>query len=167
MNKCASSKNCFIILDRMAVKTSLLLRGYRALQRRARSGCLYMAEHWCRNTYCKYILHSIEMILSSQQPSFLLRTSTCMEWPWTPHVGIMWTITVSSLTQSPWTWLFVVRVPIWPKLGMAPHSSTLAWKIPRTEEPGGLQSIRLQSQTRLSDNTRTTTTTEGSMCVRN
>ena len=24
---------------------------------------------------------------------------------------------------------------------MAPHSSTLAWKIPRTEEPGGLQSV--------------------------
>ena len=27
------------------------------------------------------------------------------------------------------------------KKGMAPHSSTLAWKIPWTEEPGGLQSI--------------------------
>ena len=26
----------------------------------------------------------------------------------------------------------------------APHSSTLAWKIPWTEEPGGLQSMRLQ-----------------------
>ena len=25
---------------------------------------------------------------------------------------------------------------------MAPHSSTLAWKISWTEEPGGLQSIR-------------------------
>ena len=25
---------------------------------------------------------------------------------------------------------------------MAPHSSTLAWKIPRAEEPGGLQSMR-------------------------
>ena len=25
---------------------------------------------------------------------------------------------------------------------MAPHSSTLAWKIPWTEEPGGLQSMR-------------------------
>ena len=25
--------------------------------------------------------------------------------------------------------------------GRAAHSSTLAWKIPRTEEPGGLQSI--------------------------
>ena len=24
---------------------------------------------------------------------------------------------------------------------MAPHSSTLAWKIPWTEEPGGLQSL--------------------------
>ena len=28
--------------------------------------------------------------------------------------------------------------------GMAPHSSILAWRIPWTEEPGGLQSIGLQ-----------------------
>ena len=27
---------------------------------------------------------------------------------------------------------------------IAPHSSTLAWKIPWTEEPGGLQPMRLQ-----------------------
>ena len=27
---------------------------------------------------------------------------------------------------------------------MATHSSILAWKIPRTEEPGGLQSVRSQ-----------------------
>ena len=27
-------------------------------------------------------------------------------------------------------------------LTMAPHSSALAWKIPWTEEPGGLQSMR-------------------------
>ena len=27
---------------------------------------------------------------------------------------------------------------------MAPHSSILAWRIPRTEEPGGLQSTVLQ-----------------------
>ena len=27
---------------------------------------------------------------------------------------------------------------------MAPHSSTLAWKIPWTEEPGRLKSVRLQ-----------------------
>ena len=30
---------------------------------------------------------------------------------------------------------------------MAPHSSTLAWKIPWTEEPGGLQSMGSLSQT--------------------
>ena len=28
--------------------------------------------------------------------------------------------------------------------GMAAHSSILAWRIPWTEEPGGLQSIALQ-----------------------
>ena len=28
--------------------------------------------------------------------------------------------------------------------GMATHSSILAWKIPWTEEPGGLQSMGLQ-----------------------
>ena len=39
---------------------------------------------------------------------------------------------------------------------MAPHSSTLAWKIPWTEEPGGLQSMRVtKSQTQLSDFTFT------------
>ena len=34
---------------------------------------------------------------------------------------------------------------------IATHSSTLAWKIPWMEEPGGLQSMGLQSRTRLSD----------------
>ena len=32
---------------------------------------------------------------------------------------------------------------------MATHSSVLAWRIPWTEEPNGLQSIGLQSRTRL------------------
>ena len=36
---------------------------------------------------------------------------------------------------------------------LATHSSILAWRIPRTEEPGGLQSMGLQSQTGLSINT--------------
>ena len=34
---------------------------------------------------------------------------------------------------------------------MATHSNILAWEIPWTEEPGGLESMRSQSQTRLSD----------------
>ena len=38
---------------------------------------------------------------------------------------------------------------------MATHSSILAWRIPWTEEPGGLQSTGSQSQKRLSDFTFT------------
>ena len=38
---------------------------------------------------------------------------------------------------------------------MAPHSSTLASRIPWTEEPGGLQSMGSLSRTRLSDFTFT------------
>ena len=34
---------------------------------------------------------------------------------------------------------------------MAPHSNTLAWKIPWAEEPGGLQSMVTKSRTGLSD----------------
>ena len=34
---------------------------------------------------------------------------------------------------------------------MATHFSILVWRIPWTEEPGRLQSIRLQSRTRLND----------------
>ena len=34
---------------------------------------------------------------------------------------------------------------------MATHPSILAWEIPWTEEPGRLQSMESQSQTRLSD----------------
>ena len=35
--------------------------------------------------------------------------------------------------------------------GVATHSSILAWRIPWTEESGGLQSMGSQSRTRLSD----------------
>ena len=38
---------------------------------------------------------------------------------------------------------------------MAPHSSTLAWRIPWMEEPGRRQSMGSQSRTRLSDFTFT------------
>ena len=45
---------------------------------------------------------------------------------------------------------------------MAPHSSTLAWKIPWTEEPGGLPSMGLQSQTRLKQLSSSSKTALGS-----
>ena len=37
---------------------------------------------------------------------------------------------------------------------MVAHSSLLAWKIPQMEEPGRLHRMESQSQTRLSDSTR-------------
>ena len=40
---------------------------------------------------------------------------------------------------------------LWLEKEMATHSSTLAWRIPWTEEPGGLQSMESQNQTQLSD----------------
>ena len=44
------------------------------------------------------------------------------------------------------SYLILLFEPLWTYLekAMAPHSSTLAWKIPWTEEPGRLQSVGLQ-----------------------
>ena len=44
--------------------------------------------------------------------------------------------------QETWVWLLGQEDPL--EKAMAPHSSTLAWKIPWTEEPGGLQSKESQ-----------------------
>ena len=39
------------------------------------------------------------------------------------------------------TWVRSLGWEDLPEKGMATHSSILAWKIPRTEKPGGLQSM--------------------------
>ena len=71
-----------------------------------------------------------------------------------------------GLREAPW-WLRWSRICLQcrrpefdPWVGKIPwrkgwlHSSILAWRIPRTEEPGGLQAfVVTKSQTRLSDNT--------------
>ena len=54
---------------------------------------------------------------------------------------------VKNLPAIQETW---VQSPGWDdplEKGMATHSSILAWRIPWTEEPAGLQSVGLQSQT--------------------
>ena len=50
-------------------------------------------------------------------------------------------------TQDAWVRTLSWEEPL--EEGMATHSSILAWRTPWTEEPGGLQSIGLQGQTRL------------------
>ena len=48
-------------------------------------------------------------------------------------------------TQETWIWSLGQEDPL--EKGMATHFSILAWEIPWTEEPGGLQSTGSQSQT--------------------
>ena len=59
--------------------------------------------------------------------------------------------TVKNLpaVQETWVQSLVREDPL--EKGMATHSSVLAWRIPWTEEPGGLQSMGSQSRTQLSD----------------
>ena len=55
------------------------------------------------------------------------------------------TQTVKNLPamQETWVWSLGWADPL--EKGMATHSSSLAWRIPWTEEPGGLQSMGSQS----------------------
>ena len=50
--------------------------------------------------------------------------------------------------QETWVWFLGREDPL--EKEMATHSSILAWKIPWTEEPGGLQSMGSQNLTQLS-----------------
>ena len=62
-----------------------------------------------------------------------------------------WRAVVHGVAKN-WTRLsgltFTSHFHAWEK-EMATHSSILAWRIPWTEEPGGLRSMRSQSQTQL------------------
>ena len=55
---------------------------------------------------------------------------------------------MSQMVKNPpvmletWVWSLGQEDPL--EKRMATHSSVLAWRIPRTEEPGGLQSMESQ-----------------------
>ena len=49
---------------------------------------------------------------------------------------------VKNLPVMQETWVQSLGWEDPPEEGMATHSSILAWRIPWTEEPGGLQSVR-------------------------
>ena len=51
---------------------------------------------------------------------------------------------VKRLPTTKETWVQSLGWEDPPEKEMAPHSTTLAWKIPWTEEPGSLQSMGLQ-----------------------
>ena len=51
------------------------------------------------------------------------------------------TQTVKNLPEMQETWVWPLGQEDTLEKGMATHSSILAWRIPWTEEPGGLQSM--------------------------
>ena len=74
--------------------------------------------------------------------------TSCLKWKVAPNAVLIFSqIEISS--DNLWFWYVTKGSFIWlyarsPDEAMAPHSGTLAWKIPWTEEPGGLQSMGLQ-----------------------
>ena len=62
--------------------------------------------------------------------------------------------TVNNLPAVQQTWVRSLGREDPVEKGMATHSSILTWRIPWTEEPGGLQSMGLQ-KVRLSDSAHT------------
>ena len=64
------------------------------------------------------------------------------------HLVFTWTSLVAQMVKClSTTWETRVQSLVWEdplEKDMAIHSSTIAWKIPRTEEPGRLQSMGLQ-----------------------
>ena len=67
-------------------------------------------------------------------------------------LGDWWTFAPGTVRQeltflTQLVWAFVLKWVFRPGQAMAPHSSTLAWKIPWTEEPSGLQGGRWESDT--------------------
>ena len=94
--------------------------------------------------HSKYILHSPPHIINSIPPARVHSISAL----YLHHTSFLATSLVAQMVKRPpETWDTRVRY-----LGredtlekeMATHSSTLAWKIPWTEEPGRLQSTELQ-----------------------
>ena len=62
-------------------------------------------------------------------------------WLWNPEPDLSWVQKLPDAARGRRVliWLSGSRKPM--EKAVAPHSSTLAWKIPRTEEPGGQQSM--------------------------
>ena len=62
-------------------------------------------------------------------------------WLWNPEPDLSWVQKLPDAARGRGVliWLSGSRKPM--EKAVAPHSSTLAWKIPRTEEPGGQQSM--------------------------
>ena len=81
----------------------------------------------------------------------MLSIFSCADYPDYPSICLLWAFQVAPVVKNPPANAGDIRgtvsIPGFEdplEKGVATHSSILAWKIPQTEEPGGLQSIASQ-----------------------
>ena len=68
---------------------------------------------------------------------------------WTYHLRVAQMVKNPPVMEETQVWSLGPEDPL--EKGMATHLSIFPWRIPWTEEPGGLQSMGFQSQTQLRD----------------
>ena len=88
-------------------------------------------------------VHLVVYSISLVESLIDLSNLTCLKLDsWYPQTCFFFIlpILISDKAQDLWH-LFLLHSTSSPEKAMAPHSSTLAWKIPWTEEPGRLQSM--------------------------
>ena len=120
-----------------------------------RSSFIYRCvSHPCR-TGTEFWKHWSLIILSPLKPMstffrdkndflFILEVFDVLSTSWSgfPGGSVVKNLPAMQEIQETWLWLLGREDPL--KEGMATHSSILAWRIPWTEEPGGLQSMESQ-----------------------
>ena len=84
--------------------------------------------------------------------SLFISLNFCFIFIWTGPMGARASLVAQMVRHLPavletWVRFLSQEDPL--EKEMATHSSTLAWRIPQTEEPGGLQSMGSQSQIQL------------------
>ena len=92
------------------------------------------------------------LVSTAQQSESAIGTHTSPSFGSSSHLGHHGALsyTVGSLLV-----VYFIHSSVYTEKAMAPHSSTLAWKIPWAEKPGRLQSMGSHSRTRLTDFTFT------------
>ena len=81
-------------------------------------------------------------LLQEECYSLLLKTFLCCSLLYFGAPLVVQTVKNLPVIQE--TWVQSLGLEDFLEKGMATHSSILVWEIPRTEEPGGLQSMGLQ-----------------------
>ena len=91
---------------------------------------------WQKPTqFCKMIIPQLKFKKKMSKSGFHLSKASQRHETLLPHYSLG--LFMSHFKQ----WILLCRSMLRLEKAMAPHSSTLAWTIPWTEEPGGLQSM--------------------------